>query len=67
MLLQTPKLYGLYHLDNELAKNQAYQCLTDVETHKKTQAHFSEGPEIFIETQHDFRHRAQLHWRQDHL
>ena len=34
-LLQAPKLDGLYHLDNELAKNQAYQCLMAMEIHKK--------------------------------
>ena len=35
MLLQVPKLHGLYHLDNELAKNEAYQSLTAIEVHKK--------------------------------
>ena len=34
-LLQTLKLYGLYHLDNELAKNQAYQSLVAIEIHKR--------------------------------
>ena len=34
-LLQAPKIYGLYHLDNELAKNQAYQFLMAIEIHKK--------------------------------
>ena len=34
-LLQGPKLYGLYHLDKELAKNQAYSCLTAMEIHIK--------------------------------
>ena len=35
MLLQAPKLHGLYHLDNELVKNQTYQSLTAFEVHKK--------------------------------
>ena len=35
MLLQAPNLYGLYHLDNELAKNKVYPCLTAMEIHKK--------------------------------
>ena len=34
-LLQAPKLHGLYRLDNELAKNQAYQSLTAFDVHKK--------------------------------
>ena len=34
-LLQAPKLHGLYCLDNELAKNEAYQSLTAIEVHKK--------------------------------
>ena len=34
-LLQAHKLHGLYHLDNELAKNQAYQSLTAIAVHKK--------------------------------
>ena len=34
-LLQTPKIYGLYRMDNELPKNQAYQSLTAVKIHKK--------------------------------
>ena len=33
--LQAPKIYWLYYLDNELAKNQAYPCLTAVNIHKK--------------------------------
>ena len=32
---KTPKLHGLYHLDNELAKNKAYQSLTAFDVHKK--------------------------------
>ena len=40
-LLQAPKLYGLYHLDNELAKNQNHPCLTAVEVHKRLR-HISE-------------------------
>ena len=35
MLLQSPKIYGLYRLDNELAENQAYQSLTAFDIHKK--------------------------------
>ena len=35
MLLQAPKIYGLYCIDNELAKYQAYPCLTAIEIHKK--------------------------------
>ena len=34
-LLQAPKLHGLYCLDNELAKNQAYQSLRAFDVHKK--------------------------------
>ena len=34
-LLQAPKIYGLYCMNNELAKNQAYQSLMAVEIHKK--------------------------------
>ena len=34
-LLKVPKIYGLYHMDNELPKNQAYQSLRAVEIHKK--------------------------------
>ena len=34
-LLQAPKLHGLYRLDNELAKNQAYQSLMAFDVHKK--------------------------------
>ena len=34
-LLQAPKLHRLYHLDNELAKNQAYQYLMAFDVHKK--------------------------------
>ena len=33
--LQAPKLHGLYRLDNELAKNEAYQSLMAIEVHKK--------------------------------
>ena len=33
--LQAPKLHGLYHLDNEPAKNQAYQSLMAFDVHKK--------------------------------
>ena len=34
-MLQAPKIYGLYHIDNKLLKNQAYQSLTAIEVHKK--------------------------------
>ena len=34
-LLQAPKLHGLYLLDNELAKNQAYQSLMAFDVQKK--------------------------------
>ena len=34
-LLQAQKLYGLYHLDNELPKNLVYQCLMAVDVHKR--------------------------------
>ena len=34
--LPAPKIYGLYCMDNELPKKQAYQSLTAVESHKKT-------------------------------
>ena len=34
-LLQALKIYGLYHMDNELPKNQAYQSLMAIEIHKK--------------------------------
>ena len=64
-LLQAPKLYGLYCLDNELAKNQAYQSLVAIS--QKTWVYFSESTGTFVETQHDLRRRAQPHWRQDHL
>ena len=36
MLLQAPKLHGLYRLDNEMAKNQAYQSLTAFDVHKNS-------------------------------
>ena len=35
ILLQAPKIYGLYCMDNELPKNHAYQSLTAIEIHKK--------------------------------
>ena len=41
MLLQAPKLYGLYHLDNELSKDQIHPCLTAIEVHKRLR-HVSE-------------------------
>ena len=34
ILLQAPKIYGLYQMDNKLPKNQAYQSLTAIEVHK---------------------------------
>ena len=34
-LLQAPNIYGLYHMDNKLPKNQAYQSLTAIEVHKR--------------------------------
>ena len=67
-LLQAPKLHGLYHLDNELVKNQTYQSLTAFDVHKKLgHTYILQSPKTFVEPQYDSRHRAQLHWRQDHL
>ena len=40
ILLQAPKLYGLYCLDDELGKNQAYPCLSAIDIHK-TLGHIS--------------------------
>ena len=34
-LLQAPKLHGLYHLDNEMVKNQTYRSLMAFDVHKK--------------------------------
>ena len=34
-LLQAPKIYGHYHLDNELPKNLVHSCLTAVDIHKR--------------------------------
>ena len=34
-LLQAPKLHRFYCLDNELAKNEAYQSLMAIKVHKK--------------------------------
>ena len=35
ILLQAPKIYGLYHMDNELPQKQAYQSLKAIEVHKR--------------------------------
>ena len=35
VLLQAPKLSGLYRMDNEISKDQSYQSFSAIEIHKK--------------------------------
>ena len=35
VLLQAPKLYGLYRMDNEMPKNLSYQSFSAIQVHKK--------------------------------
>ena len=35
VLLQAPKLYGLYRMDNKMSKHQSYQSFSAIEIHKK--------------------------------
>ena len=66
MLLQAPKIYGLYCLDNKIAKIKSIHALQLLKLIKDSGI-FQKSPETFIETWHDFRHRARLHRRQDYL
>ena len=62
ILMQAPKLNGLYWLDHELANKTAYVCLSAMEIHDKNGAYISKVTEGSAQTWHDIRHWTGIYW-----